>query len=199
MKKSIFVIILLFCISSMTHGQVNTQIVSLFKKFQEGYTKRDTSQVDKFTSDLCSNDIQLIGTGDNEFMQGIAAAKNLFKTDWMYWFNLNIDTNNIILTGAGNYTFFMVRGTASMSFPTKDAAYSFAMNLLNQSVANEKTPRGKLLAYSSQAANLIQQIESGSLEIKYSIRLSGGLEKKNEKWLFKQIVFSFPYPMTRKN
>jgi hypothetical protein len=46
---------------------------------------------------------------------------------------------------------------------------------------------------------LIQQIESGSLEIKYSIRLSGGLEKKNEKWLFKQIVFSFPYPMTRKN
>jgi len=69
---------------------------------------------------------------------------------------------------------------------------------LQQAISKETTNRNKLLVYSSEGSNLIQQIESGTLEIVYSIRLAGGLVKQNGKWVFKQLVFSFPYPMTRK-
>jgi hypothetical protein len=56
-------------------------------------------------------------------------------------------------------------------------------------VEHQKTKRAKLLSYSSEAADMIQQIESGSLEIKYSIRISGGLTDKTENgysanWFF---------------
>jgi hypothetical protein len=181
-----------------TYGQTNNQIKAVLKKFQEGYSKRDTTLVSKFADDLCAKDIQIIGTGEDEWFQGIASAKNLFKNDWAYWLTLTIDTTNISLTTWENTAFFMARGTASITFPNKDVAYDFALGRLQQLVSNDKTSRGKLLTYSSQASDLIEQIESGSLEIKYSIRLSGGLVKQNDKWLFKQLFFSFPYPMERK-
>ncbi len=85
-----------------------------------------------------------------------------------------------------------------MTFPNKETAYDFAYLRLQQIISTEKTSRIKLLSYSSEASNLIQQIESGNLDIKYSIRISGGIVKQNDKWLFKQLVFSFSYPMTRK-
>ncbi len=188
---------LLFTYSLATYGQTDNQIKAVFKKFQEGYAKRDTTLVNKFADDLCTKDIQIIGTGEDEWLQGIASAKNLFKNDWAYWLSLSIDTT-INLTTSDNTTFFMVHGTASITFPNKDVAYDFAMGRLQQLVNNEKTNHNKLLTYSSQASDLIQQIESGNLEIKYSIRLSGALVKQNDKWLFKQLVFSFPYPMIRK-
>ncbi len=197
LKTLTFALFIFFC-SLTTYGQTNNEIKAALKKFQEGYSKRDTTLASKFADDLCTKDIQIIGTGEDEWFQGIASAKNLFKNDWAYWLTLIIDTTNINLTTLGNTAFFTAHGTASITFPNKDIAYDYAIGRLQQLVNNEKTSHSKLLTYSSQASNLIQQIEGGSLEIKYSIRLSGGLVKQNDKWLFKQLVFSFPYPMTRK-
>ena len=178
--------------------QSNKNYKEIFKKFQEGYAKRDTSKVEAFANELCTKHIQIIGTGDEEWLQGIDAAKILFKNDWLYWFGLSLDTSTLNVTTAGNTAFFRIKGIAFMTFPDKEAAYDFAYNRLQQMVKQEKTSRTKLLFYSGEAANLIQQIESGSLDIKYSIRISGALVKQDGNWLFQQLVFSFPYPMTRK-
>jgi hypothetical protein len=178
--------------------QSNKNYKEIFQKFQEGYAKRDTSKAEAFANELCTKDIQIIGTGDEEWLQGIDAAKILFKNDWLYWFGLSLDTSTLNVTAEGNTVFFRIKGIAFITFPNKEAAYDFAYNRLQQVVEQEKSSRAKLLASSSEASDLIQQIESGSLDIKYAIRISGGLIKKNEKWLFSQLVFSFPYPMTRK-
>jgi hypothetical protein len=197
-QKSLLFTLLVFVFSLNSFGQINAQIKDVFKTFQEGYTKRDTALVGKFTTDLCTKDISILGTGDTEWFQGIAAAKGLFKNDWAYWMALSIDTTNIKMTTFENSAFFMVPATASITFPSKEVAYDFAIGQLQQSINNVKTNHNKLLAYSSEAADLIQKIESGGLEIKYSIRLAGGLVKQNGKWLFKQLIFSFPAPMIRK-
>ena len=183
--------------SLSAYSQANDQIKAVFKTFQEGYSKRDTTLVNNFINELFDKDIQIIGTGEDEWLEGIESAKNLIRNDWAYWLSVKIDTS-INLTTSGNTTFFMVRCIASITFPNKDVAYDFAFGKLQQLVNGEKTNHNKLLTYSSQASDLIQQIESGSLEIKYSLRLSGGLVKTKNKWLFRQLVFSFPYPMTRK-
>jgi hypothetical protein len=197
-KKNITTILGIVIIATASFAQSNSKINTLFKRFQEGYTKRDTTLVNKFTNDLCANDIQIIGTANNEFFQGIEEARQLFKNDWAYWFNLIIDTTNISVTTFDNTALFLIRGTASMTFSSKENAYDFAMNLLNQNIGTRTSNKNRILAYASESANLIEQIESGSLEIKYAIRLSGGLIKQKDNWQFKQLVFSFPYPMNRK-
>ncbi len=195
---------LIFCtyfllISSITIGQKNTHsLQNVFTQFQNGYSKRDTSILTKFTNDLCAEDIQIIGTGEDEWIQGKEAAKIFFKNDWLYWFSVNLDTATIEIKGDEHSKIFRLKATASISFPNKDAAYEFAYKRLQQIIEGEKTSKSKLLSYSSEASNLIQQIESGKLEIDYSLRLSGALIKENGKWLFNQLVFSFPYPLSRK-
>jgi hypothetical protein len=197
-KKNLF-ICYFFINGCIAYGQANnTSMIEVFKQFQEGYTKRDTSMTTQFTNGLCSKEIQIIGTGDDEWIQGIDDAGVFFKNDWLYWFALSIDTSSINLTGNDNTKFFRLQATASISFPSKDAAYEFAYKRLQQIIAGEKNSKSKLLSYSSEASNLIQQIESGKLEIAYSLRISGGLAKQNGKWFFSQLVFSFPYPMARK-
>jgi hypothetical protein len=193
-----FLLILTCSFCYTAHSQTNKQIVEVLNKFQDGYIKRDTSFVSKFASDLCAKDIQILGTGDDEWVEGITAAKTLFKNDWLYWFGVALDTSTLSITTTNNTAFFLIKGIASMTFPNKETAYDFAYRRLQQLISTEKTSRTKMLSYSSEASNLIQQIESGSLEIKYSIRISGAVVKQNDNWLFKQLVFSFPYPMTRK-
>lgn len=198
MIKKYFTLCLLFISCGMANGQSNSSSINeVFKKFQNGYSKRDTSDVIRFTNDLCTKDIQIIGTGADEWVQGIEAAKTLFKNDWLYWFNVNIDTSSINFSGHDNVIFFRLKATASISFPSKEAAYEFAYRRLQQIVSNEKNPKDKMLSYSSESSNLVEQIEKGSLEIKYMLRISGALIKEKDKWLFKQLVFSFPYPMVR--
>ena len=79
-KYSLSIIICSFCLT--IYSQTNRQIVEVFNKFQDGYTRRDTSSASKFANDLCANDIQILGTGEDEWIQGIPAAKTLFKNDW---------------------------------------------------------------------------------------------------------------------
>jgi hypothetical protein len=124
---------------------------------------------------FCTKDIQIIGTGDEEWLGGIDAAKILFKNDWLYWFGLSLDTSTLNVAAAGNAAFFRIKGIAFITFPNKEAAYDFAYNRLQKVVEQEKSSRAKLLASSSEVSDLIQQIESGSLDIKYSIRISGDL------------------------
>jgi len=187
-QKTLFLFLLI--LSLHAYGQSDNKLKDVFAKFQEGYTKRDTTLVEKFTTDLCAKDISIIGTGEDEWFQGIDAAKNLFKNDWAYWLQLKLDTANVNIIKA--------HGTVSIAFPDKETAYTFAFGQLQQSINREKTNKKKVLAYSNEASNFIQQIESGGLEITYSLRLSGALVKQDNKWLFKQLVFSFPYPMARK-
>lgn len=198
MVKKICLITCLIISVCMGFGQTNNSTIKeVFVQFQNGYSRRDTSIATKFTNDLCSDKIQIVGTGEDEWIQGKKAAKTFFKNDWLYWFAVSIDTSTIELSGDDATKNFRLRATASISFPNKDAAYEFAYKRLEQVIAGEKTSKSRLLAYSSEASNLIQQIESGNLEIAYSLRLTGALVKENGRWLFNQLVFSFPYPMVR--
>ncbi len=196
--KLSFLLIFLSIINLTASGQQPQQIRNVFQKFQQGYSARDTSLVNEFVNDLCIKEIQIIGTGEEEWIQGIAAAEKFFSIDWATWLDLAIDSSHINLFIQDNTAFFTVPGTASITFPDKETAYRFALKQLQQTVAKEETARNKLLAYTSNASDFIQRIESGSLDMHYSIRLSGSLVKQNGKWLFAQLVFSFPYPMVRK-
>ena len=193
----------LFCffllvISFGAFAQDIPAIKKVFNEFQSGYTKRDTSITENFGNRLFARNIFILGTGSEEWVSGLNAAKKLVKNDWMYWLNLSIDTTQLNLQKAGTVYLFAVAGTASIQFPNKEAAYGYSMGQVNNTLKNETDSRLKLLALSQESSNMINEIEKGDLNIRYQIRLTGALVQQDGKWVFQQLVYSFPYPMKRK-
>jgi hypothetical protein len=184
---------------SSSYAQSTEEIKEVLRQFQAGYSKRDTGMAEQFASSLFAKDIRIIGTGNDEWVSGYDAAKKLVINDWAYWMNFKIDTPGTIIMIFGSTAMFSVKGGTSVSFPTKDIAYDFAAQQIQRVIAAEKTSKGKLLAWSKEASDWIREIERGGLAANYEIRLAGTLVKKDNKWLFQQLIFSYPYPMVRKD
>jgi hypothetical protein len=172
-------------------------IKKVFRDFQAGYSKRDTTMTESFGNHLFARDIFVLGTGSEEWVSGISAAKNLIKNDWAYWLNLSIDTTKLNLQKTGNVYLFAMAGTAYLQFPNKEIAYGYGMGQVNNILKKETDNRLKLLALAQESSNLINEIEKGGLDVRYQIRLTGILIKQNDQWVFQQLVYSFPYPMQR--
>jgi hypothetical protein len=172
-------------------------IKKVFNDFQSGYNKRDTTMTESFGNRLFARDIFILGTGSEEWISGLSAAKKLVKNDWAYWLNLSIDTTQLNLQKAGSVYLFAAKGTAYIQFPNKEVAYSYGMGQLNSLLKNETDSRLKLLALAKESSSLINEIEKGDLNIRYQIRLSGVLVRQDNKWVFQQLIYSFPYPMQR--
>jgi len=59
------------------------EIINQLRKFQDGYTKRDTSQIKPFMMELFSKEIVLIpGTQPHKICSGHEAATRLVFADW---------------------------------------------------------------------------------------------------------------------
>ncbi len=194
-KLLLFSLFLLLNISLF--AQDSLKIKAVFSAFQSGYTKRDTSSAANFCNKLFAKDIFILGTGADEYVNGISAAKQLIKNDWAYWLNLSVDTSNVKWQKDGKVILFSVTGSAGLNFRNKENAYDFGLSQLNTVVNNEPNNRLKLLAYARESTDLINEIEKAGLDIRYKIRLTGVLVAEGNSWVFKQLVYSFPYPMLR--
>lgn len=65
---------------------VRSEIINQLQKFQEGYTKRDTSLVKPFMQELFSKEnIVILGTMPNEIYIGYDEATDIVRTDWESW------------------------------------------------------------------------------------------------------------------
>lgn len=197
MTRKLLLMIIFLMTFSYAIAQENIKVKSVFRDFQKGYANRDTSLTENFCNRLFAKDILILGTGADEWVDGLSQAKKLIKNDWAYWLNLSVDTTAIKWHKEGNTILFAAKGTASMNFPGKDVAYDFGIAQLNQAVKNEPDSRLKLLAYARESSNLISEIEKAGLNIKYMIRITGVLVPEGDRLVFKQLVYSFPYPMQR--
>ncbi|MDB5144028.1 MAG: hypothetical protein JWQ66_2741 [Mucilaginibacter sp.] len=199
--KKIIIKFLVICVFSMmaydASAQENIKVKSVFKDFQAGYSKRDTTQTESFCNKLFSKDIFIAGTGADEYITGLSQAKKLVKNDWAYWMNLSLDTTAIQWHKEGNIILFNAKGTTWITFPNKVVAYDFSFAQLNRAINNEPDNRLKMLAYAKESSNFISEIEKSGLNFKYMIRITGVIVPEGDRLVFKQLVYSFPYPMQR--
>ncbi|MEN8251774.1 MAG: nuclear transport factor 2 family protein [Bacteroidota bacterium] len=73
--------------------QIN-EIREVLSKFQDGYTKRDTTKIDEFL-EMFSDDIVYMGVASYEFLNGKESVRNLTLWDWVKWFDLNINVEEV--------------------------------------------------------------------------------------------------------
>src|ERR1700676_277503 len=100
-RKLLFISCLLLT-GTYAIAQNDQKIKAVFSDFQTGYAKRDTSLAESFCNRLFAPNIFIVGTGENEWIEGIVAAKRLVKNDWAYWLNLSVDTTAIKWHKMGN-------------------------------------------------------------------------------------------------
>lgn len=66
--------------------EVRTEIIQQLRVFQNGYTNRDTAQVDLFTQALFSQEnLTVLGTMPNEIFIGQRKVSKLIFSDWNAW------------------------------------------------------------------------------------------------------------------
>jgi len=87
------------------------QIIGQLNKFQEGYSKRDTSQVDAFMESLYSREnVLILGTSPGEVFIGYDRAKHLVKSDWESWGDCRFAVDSANISSEGDIAWFATKG-----------------------------------------------------------------------------------------
>jgi hypothetical protein len=83
--------------------EVRAEIISQLKKFQDGYTDRDTSLLKPFMEQLFSQDnILVLGTMPNEILKSYERATVLVQSDWNTWGDCTFLMDNAHISASGN-------------------------------------------------------------------------------------------------
>jgi hypothetical protein len=87
------------------------EIIDQLKKFRDGYTKRDTSQVNAFMESLYSREnVLILGTNPNEIFSGYERATSLVRSDWESWGDCKFNVDSANISSAGDIAWFSTRG-----------------------------------------------------------------------------------------
>ena len=90
---------------------VRSEILEQLRKFQDGYTNRDTSQVTLFMDQLFSqNDLLLLGTMPHEILIGQDKATKLIFSDWKSWGDCTFLIDNAYISTESNVAWISTIG-----------------------------------------------------------------------------------------
>lgn len=173
------------------------EIMDLLKKFQEGYSKRDLTNLDVYFSELFiqSDSLVILGTSDGEWCLGVDASKKLIEDDWKHWGDVCINTDAIDLSINDHIAWFSTTGTVSQNFKLSDATYDAFLGYVKEYLCEptcwlgELSNESKLTTISWELTHLL----SGEGEkYNWDFRLTGIMTKEHENWRIAQLQFSMP-------
>ncbi|MDP5276037.1 hypothetical protein [Chengkuizengella axinellae] len=182
-----------------------TQVKTVLNRFQQGYTNKNIEVLDEYINDLFINDNSMItvGTSRTEWCFGLKDLKDMIESDWTYWGDLIVDFENAKINSKDNAAWFIADCT--ISFDTPDNYDEWCADLIADffeegRFINFKT-MPKLAMLNLKLASIVKSISGNQgSNIPFPLRLSGGLIKKNDKWLIHRLQFSAPmssYPEWR--
>ena len=90
---------------------IRQEIVDQLKRFQDGYSKRDTKNIDSFMESLYSREnILILGTMPGEIYSGHHNAARLVSTDWESWGDCKFEIDSANISSSGNTAWIATRG-----------------------------------------------------------------------------------------
>ena len=94
---------------------VRSQILRQLTRFQDGYSKRDTSILQSFATELFSPDnILILGTMPREIRTTPNRAIQLVEEDWRIWGDCRFLMENANISASGGTAWFATIGTVKM-------------------------------------------------------------------------------------
>ncbi|MBI3172600.1 MAG: hypothetical protein HYZ25_02700 [Chloroflexi bacterium] len=170
------------------------EIRALLDVFQEGYTKRDLSQVDAFL-DLFTEDVEVIGTngqrpGVDEWYLDRASARELVHGDWEGWGDLRLDLTSTSIRTRGGVGWIAASATVSQTIGTEN--YESYLNFVRRFLDESTLPAQQKLHYILRGGtNTVFEISRGDKFV-WPLRLTAVVVREASGWKFAQLNFSFP-------
>jgi ketosteroid isomerase-like protein len=172
----------------------NDEIRSLLQAFQEGYTRRDTSQVDAFM-ELFTTDAEVIGTngvkpGESEWYMDRISARELIEGDWRGWGDLRLDLDSMSIHSRGEVAWVAATATVTQIIGSENyASYlEFVKKFLDDSSLSAEQ---KLLYILRGGTNTVYELRRGEKFV-WALRFTAVVVRETDGWKFAQMNFSFP-------
>jgi ketosteroid isomerase-like protein len=170
------------------------EIRQLLQTFQDGYIRRDVSQVDSFM-ELFTTDAEIIGTngvkpGVDEWYLDRASARELVEGDWQGWGDLRLDLDSMSVHSRGDTGWVAASATVTQIIGTENyASYlEFVKKFLDDSRLSAEQ---KLLYILRGGTNTIYELRRGEKFV-WALRFTAVLIRERDGWKFAQMNFSFP-------
>ena len=170
------------------------EIRLLLKSFQDGYTRRDTSQVDSFM-ELFTADAEVIGTngvkpGEGEWYTDRVSARELVEGDWQGWGDLRLDLDFVSIHSHGDVGWVAAAATVTQTIGAENyASYlEFVRKFLDES---NLSPEQQLLFILRGGTNTVYELRRGEKFV-WALRFTAVVVRDAIGWKFAQMNFSFP-------
>ena len=170
------------------------EIRQLLQAFQDGYTRRDTNQVDSFM-ELFTADAEVIGTngvkpGVDEWYLDRASARELVEGDWQGWGDLRLDLESMSVSSRGDAGWVAASATVTQIIGTENyASYlEFIKKFLDDS---QLSAEQKLLSILRGGTNTLYELRRGEKFV-WALRFTAVVVHEPNGWKFAQMNFSFP-------
>lgn len=170
------------------------EITALMRAFQEGYIRRDLSQVDAFM-EFFIEDAEVIGTNgirpsEGEWYMNRASARELVAGDWEGWGDLLLDLEKMSVHADENAGW--VSASATVTQTIGEDNYQSYLNFVKTFMDDPNlSAEYKLLHILRGGTNTLYEIRRGEKFV-WPLRFTAVLLHRQNGWKFAQIHFSFP-------
>lgn len=170
------------------------EIRLLMRRFQDGYTKRDLTQVDSFM-ELFMEDAEVIGTNgikpdSGEWYMDRASARELVEGDWRGWGDVRLDFDSMSVHSLGNVGWIAANATVSQTIGAEN--YDSYLQFVKTFIDDPKlSAEQKLLHILRGGTNTVYELRRGEKFV-WALRLTAVIVHEEGGWKFAQMNFSFP-------
>ena len=170
------------------------EIRLLLQKFQDGYTKRDLTQVDSFM-EFFIEDAEVIGTNgvkpnSGEWYMDRTSARELVEGDWEGWGDLRLDLDSISIHSRGDAGWVAASATVTKTIGSEN--YQSYLEFIKTFVDDPKlSAEQKLLHILRGGANTVYELRRGEKFV-WALRFTAVVVHEADGWKFTQMNFSFP-------
>jgi hypothetical protein len=171
-------------------SETQNEVRRVLEKFQEGYTRREVSEIDFYMEELFSKagDTLVVGTADSEWCMGINDIKRLIESDWKYWGDLKLDVEGAVVSSYGEVAWLTTEGVVS-STSSADKMYGKYIEKVKDTLSQEAAEKDKLIDILKSVSICLYENNLGN-EVIRPIRFTAVLVKADGKWRFHNIHFS---------
>lgn len=170
------------------------EIRTLLQTFQDGYTRRDVSQVDAFMN-LFTLDAEVIGTngvkpGVDEWYTNRTAARELVQGDWETWGDLRLDADSASIQVRDNVGWIAASATVSQTIGAEN--YASYLKFVKNFIETSPLPAEQKLHFILRGGtNTVYELRRGENFV-WALRLTAVVVREDGAWKFAQMNFSFP-------
>jgi len=177
-------------------AQEHAQVMLALERFQEGYSRRDVSRLDRFMELFASDaSIECIGTGavfpdEDEWCLGREAIRALLEQDWEYWGEVVLDLEEARIHALGDVAWVSASGVVS-DVETRERSVADALERAHRLLDGDLPPEDKLLAMVRETTGTLLELQKGTTYI-WPLRFTAVLIREDGRWKFHQLHYSFP-------